>query len=625
MLKNNSDRKIAVIFATDVVGYSKSIEDNENQTLINLKECRGILDQLILKKNGRIFNTAGDSVLAEFDSAVASIECSIEFQEKIRERNTSVNYEKKMEFRIGIHIGDVVKDGKDLFGEGVNIAARLESFAQPNGLSISKNIYDLVKGKTNNKFRVLGIQKIKNNSVHVFDLTKEGILSKRKLAKKNSFLLYLSFFLFFIFSTLSVLYYFYNAEKSEFDIYNNKKLLILPFEVISGDESYSYLKQGTHEYLVSNLSGVKLNNEQSIEILSTSLSNSIKQKNFTEKEIFETYGANFILNGSIQISEDNIRINVKLNDVVNNKQVWTATKNSKVNEIFDLQDELAIDLLSFLGFGNQSSSRSGIMSKVKSPEEMKLLLDIIKTQRRFSGDAWKKMADLTTQFYSINPDGVAQNVMKAWEHHWKVAWGISKNIEQDLKTGISFADFAIEKSIQTNQKPQESFVVKAFLLMSSKNYDEAILFANKAKEVIVNNPEAWGAIGVVYFFCNDFKNAIDSLELQSELVMDQQLIFKDILAWAYIFENQTDKAKKVLNEIVLKKNHPNKLTLSQSYVMLSYIAFLEKDKKTSDKYFEKHLNLKNKTTLAGFRKFGRFKDISIASDVIKFLNNKGLK
>ena len=83
MLKNNSDRKIAVIFATDVVGYSKSIEDNENQTLINLKECRGILDQLILKKNGRIFNTAGDSVLAEFDSAVASIECSIEFQEKI--------------------------------------------------------------------------------------------------------------------------------------------------------------------------------------------------------------------------------------------------------------------------------------------------------------------------------------------------------------------------------------------------------------------------------------------------------------------------------------------------------------------------------------------------------------
>ena len=352
MLKNNSDRKIAVIFATDVVGYSKSIEDNENQTLINLKECRGILDQLILKKNGRIFNTAGDSVLAEFNSAVSSIECSIEFQEKIRERNTSVNYEKKMEFRIGIHIGDVVKDGKDLFGEGVNIAARLESFAQPNGLSISKNIYDLVKGKTNNKFRDLGIQKIKNNSVHVFDLTKEGILSKRKLAKKNSFLLYLSFFLFFIFSTLSVLYYFYYAEKSEFDIYNNKKLLILPFEVISGDESYSYLKQGTHEYLVSNLSGVKLNNEQSIEILSTSLSNSIKQKNFTEKEIFETYGANFILNGSIQISEDNIRINVKLNDVVNNKQVWTATKNSKVNEIFDLQDELAIDLLSFLGFGN---------------------------------------------------------------------------------------------------------------------------------------------------------------------------------------------------------------------------------------------------------------------------------
>ena len=103
------------------------------------------------------------------------------------------------------------------------------------------------------------------------------------------------------------------------------------------------------------------------------------------------YGANYILNGSIQISNNNLRINVKLNDVVNNKKVWSSTKNSKIENIFNIQDELTIDLLSFLGFGNQSSSRSGIMGKIKTPEEMKLLLEIIKTQRKFSAEAWIEM------------------------------------------------------------------------------------------------------------------------------------------------------------------------------------------------------------------------------------------
>ena len=319
-----------------------------------------------------------------------------------------------------------------------------------------------------------------------------------------------------------------------------------------------------------------------------------------------------------------MRINVKLNDVVNNKKVWSSTKNSKIENIFNVQDELTIDLLSFLGFGNQSSSRSGIMGKIKTPEEMKLLLEIIKTQRKFSAEAWIEMADLTSQFFEINPNGIAQNVMKAWEYHWKVAWRVSKEIKKDLKKGLVYADTAIERSLKTKQNPQESYTVKAFLLMSSKKYDEALLFANKAKKVIINNPEAWGGIGVVYFFCNDFKSSIEALELQSQLVMEQQLIFKDILAWAYIFENELNKAKKVLGEIILMKNHPNKLTMSQSYIMLSYIAHLEQNEQLSKTYFTKHLDLEHQTTIAGFTKFKRFKDKTVAKDVLQFLSKKGL-
>ena len=127
MSSENINRKIAVIFATDVVGYSTSMEINEVQTLKNLKVCKKILEDLFLQHGGKIFNTAGDSILAEFSSAVSAVVCASEFQKLIRERNNSVEDSQKMEFRIGINMGDVVQEDGNLYGEGVNIAARLEA------------------------------------------------------------------------------------------------------------------------------------------------------------------------------------------------------------------------------------------------------------------------------------------------------------------------------------------------------------------------------------------------------------------------------------------------------------------------------------------------------------------
>ena len=134
MAESSARRKIAVILATDVVGYSTKMEKNEDQTLKNFKVCRSIIDGLVDEHHGRIFNTAGDSVLVEFQSAVEAVICASEFQNTIKERNNSVPQEEQMEFRIGISMGDVVIEGDNLYGEGVNLAARLEALAQPGGV-----------------------------------------------------------------------------------------------------------------------------------------------------------------------------------------------------------------------------------------------------------------------------------------------------------------------------------------------------------------------------------------------------------------------------------------------------------------------------------------------------------
>ena len=176
------NRKIAVIFATDVVGYSKHMEANESETILNLRECESILTGLFSKYEGRLFNKGGDSFLAEFPSAVSAVECAVEFQNVIKERNSNEDPSVKLDFRIGINSGDVVIENENLLGDGVNIAARLEALSQTGGVTISKSIHDFVKGKTKFEFNDVGLQKIKQNEFHAFDILLKGS-QKRKPQK----------------------------------------------------------------------------------------------------------------------------------------------------------------------------------------------------------------------------------------------------------------------------------------------------------------------------------------------------------------------------------------------------------------------------------------------------------
>ena len=170
MSEEKIERKIAVIFAADVVGYSKHMKNNEDNTLKSFKSCKKILDRLFEEHGGLIFNTAGDSILAEFTSAVSAVVCASEFQKLIKERNLSGDAVVKLEFRIGINMGDVIKEGSNLYGDGVNIAARLETLAQKGGISLSKSVYEFVNSKTQFLFQDLGEQRVKDESFHAYDV-----------------------------------------------------------------------------------------------------------------------------------------------------------------------------------------------------------------------------------------------------------------------------------------------------------------------------------------------------------------------------------------------------------------------------------------------------------------------
>ena len=229
MIEDKVFRKIAVIFVTDVVNFSTLMETNEELTLKNLKACREILDNLFKEHSGRIFNTAGDSVLAEFHSAVSSVICASEFQKLISQRNDSVPPSDQLTFRIGINMGDVVVEGTNLYGEGVNVAARLEALCKPGGVCLSNNVHDFVKQKVELSFSDLGSQQVKNTIVRAFEVAgSDGVAaSAPSVSTKN---------------------------EQETEVSKPPTIAVLPFLNLSNDPEQDYFADGISEDIISNLS-----------------------------------------------------------------------------------------------------------------------------------------------------------------------------------------------------------------------------------------------------------------------------------------------------------------------------------------------------------------------------------
>ncbi len=309
MAESSPRRKLAVILATDVVGYSTKMEENEDQTLKNLKVCRSIIDGLVEEYHGRIFNTAGDSVLVEFQSAVEAVICGSEFQNTIKERNNSVPEEEQMEFRIGINMGDVVIEGDNLYGEGVNVAARLEALAQPGGVCLSKNVHEIVNKKTDFQFHDLGEQTVKNTVVHAVDVTLNGT-SQRELPESTT------------------------GQQSSTE--KPPAIAVLPFVNMSGDPEQEYFADGITEDIITNLSLWR-----TFPVISRNSSFTFRGKSQNLKQVANELGARYIVEGSVRKGGNRVRITAQLIDAEEDHHLWSEKWDRTLEDIFDVQDEVS--------------------------------------------------------------------------------------------------------------------------------------------------------------------------------------------------------------------------------------------------------------------------------------------
>ena len=311
----DTERRLAAIFAADVEGYSRLMGADEVGTLRDLTQRRSILDGLIAVHRGRIANTAGDSVLAEFGSAVDAVRCAVEAQAALAEANSGASPERHINFRIGVHVGDVMVRAGDLFGDGVNIAARLQTLASAGGVCVSGVAHDQVRKILPFVFVELGAQKVKNieDPIRAFAISAEDTAVADRAG--------------FVSATVD--------NNKPLALPDKPSIAVLPFQNMSGDPEQEYFADGMVEDIITGLSRSK-----SLFVIARNSSFTYKGRAVDIKQVGRELGVRYVLEGSVRKSGDRVRITGQLIEAENGHHIWADKFDSKLEDIFDLQDKM---------------------------------------------------------------------------------------------------------------------------------------------------------------------------------------------------------------------------------------------------------------------------------------------
>ena len=306
MPEDRVDRRLAAIFAGDVTGYSRLMGADEEGTLRQLKAHRKeLVDPKITEHRGRIVKTTGDGMLVEFVSVVDAVRCAVDIQRGMAERNATVPSDRRIEFRIGINVGDIIFDGDDIFGDGVNVAARLEALADPGGIMVSGIVHDQVRDKLSFGFEDLGEQAVKN-------IVRPVGVHRVQLAERIA--------------TAS------NAERIASD---RPSLAVLPFVNMSGDAEQEYFADGITEDIITALSKLHW-----FFVIARNSSFIYKGKAVDVKRVARELGVRYVLEGSVRKSGNRVRITSQLIDAGTGNHIWAERYDSELIDIFDLQDQV---------------------------------------------------------------------------------------------------------------------------------------------------------------------------------------------------------------------------------------------------------------------------------------------
>ncbi|MFC1838665.1 adenylate/guanylate cyclase domain-containing protein, partial [Thermodesulfobacteriota bacterium] len=352
-------RKLTAILSADVVGYSRLMGDDEAATVKTLETYKGVMSSLIKQHRGRVVDSPGDNLLAEFGSVVDAVQCSVSIQKELQSRNTDLPENRRMEFRIGINLGDVIEEEDRIYGDGVNIAARLEALADPGGICVSKTAFDHIESKLPLGYEFLGDQTVKNiaKPVGAYKVLMETRVVDTKTKREDKVVSFwrrkavLSIGIIVILAIVAVLYWnFYLREASNEASTTKfeqetivpevkealKTIAVLPFDDLSPDKDQEYFVDGLSEEILNAIDQIP-----GLTVKARTSSFSFKDQNKNIQEIAGLLGVDHILQGSVRKAGDTLRITTRLIKVADVSSLWSETYERELKDIFEIQEDIA--------------------------------------------------------------------------------------------------------------------------------------------------------------------------------------------------------------------------------------------------------------------------------------------
>jgi adenylate cyclase len=465
-------RRLAAILAADVVGFSKLIGEDEAGTLAALREIRrGIVNPVLAEHGGRIFKLMGDGMLAEFPSAVQALRAAIGIQEAMRQRNAGLSSGRSIDVRIGVHQGDVVVEGTDLLGDGINIAARLEALAEPGGICISARVHEDATGKIVLEAQDMGEQSLKNIARPV-RAYRVSVISAQSGAREQT------------------------ADRPALPLPDKPSLAVLPFQNISGDPEQEYFADGIVEEIITALSRVR-----SFFVIARNSSFTYKGRAVDLKQVGRELGVRYVLEGSVRKAAGRVRITAQLIDASTSNHIWSDRYDGSIEAIFDLQDRIAESVVGVIE--PSITGAEMIRARTKPTENLDaydLYLRALSLHylgdRKASDDAVK----LLHKALEIDPEFDLAKAQLAFNHHIRVdqGWG-------DAGDPAEGARLAREAGARARDNPTVLRLAGHALAYFVRDQDAGVNLIDRSLALNPNSAQAHGSAG----WCRRYLEQLD--------------------------------------------------------------------------------------------------------------------
>jgi len=552
------ERKLTAILCADVHGYSRLMGEDEEATLRTLSAYRKIIDGLIENHRGRFVNSAGDSVLAEFTSVVEAVNCAIEIQTSLKAENAGLPLERRMEFRIGVNLGDVMVEGAQIYGDGVNVAARLESLAEPGGVCVSGVVHDQVKNKLALNYQDLGAQRVKNiaGPVRVFRVLPEPRLPVSKRAKRRKLLQRGVFSLagvaIIIATVVLVQHISLKPPPTHASIQppqspllalpHEPSIAVLPFRNLSGDPQQEYFSDGVSEQLINELSRLS-----GLLVIARNSSFSYKGTPIKEQQVGRELGVKYLLEGSVRKSPDRIRLGVELVDASSAAEVWTQRFDRPLKDIFAIQDEIVDKVVTTLGLiinREQAAVPWGRLGFTTNLEAYDDVLRATEHLARFTKEDNLKGRSWSEKAVELDPEYADAYGWLGTSYMFSVLFGWSDEPATDLNRASVLAQRAFSLGNECGGLAQ-----LCEIHWQQRRFDQAVAEGQRAVAICPNAVGVYGPLVDALTVSNRPVEAIRAVEKEMRLDPSRKDFYAYFIAAPYVEMGRYQEA------IALLKRH----------------------------------------------------------------------